>query len=52
MNDNETIVKMFSRFTNIVDGLQALGKMYIESEKVMKMLRSLPKKWEAKVTAI
>ena len=52
MKDNETIVEMFTRFTDIVNGLEALGKAYKEFEKVMKILRSLPKKWEAKVTTI
>ncbi|RVW34648.1 hypothetical protein CK203_116475 [Vitis vinifera] len=35
-----------------VNGLQALGKDDKESEKVMKILRSLPKNWEAKITTI
>ncbi|WJZ87313.1 hypothetical protein VitviT2T_006704 [Vitis vinifera] len=52
MKDNETIVKMITRFTNIVNGLKALGKTYKESENVMKILRSLPSKWHTKVTAI
>ena len=52
MKDNETIVEMITRFTDIVNGLEALGKTYKESEKVMKILRSLPPKWHAKVTTI
>ena len=52
MKDNETIVEMITRFTNIVNGLEALGKTYKEFEKVMKILRSLPLKWHTKVTAI
>ncbi|RVW29140.1 hypothetical protein CK203_102550 [Vitis vinifera] len=43
---------MITRFTDIVNGLEALGKTYKESEKVMKILRSLPSKWHTKVTAI
>ncbi|WKA07912.1 hypothetical protein VitviT2T_025683 [Vitis vinifera] len=43
---------MFSRFIVIVNELEALGKTYTEVEKVMKILRSLPKKWETKVTTI
>nr|CAN68824.1 hypothetical protein VITISV_025560 [Vitis vinifera] len=39
-------------FTDIVNGLEALGKTYKESEKVMKILRSLPSKWHTKVTTI
>ncbi|KAL6345476.1 hypothetical protein AAG906_017196 [Vitis piasezkii] len=43
---------MITRFTDIVNGLEALRKTYKESEKVMKILRSLPSKWHTKVTAI
>ncbi|RVW25638.1 hypothetical protein CK203_114658 [Vitis vinifera] len=39
-------------FTDIVNGLEALGNTYKESEKVMKILRLLPSKWHTKVTAI
>ena len=52
MKDFESIIEMFSRFMVIVNELEALGKTYTEAEKVMKILRSLPKKWETKVTAI
>ncbi|KAL6321533.1 hypothetical protein AAG906_021728 [Vitis piasezkii] len=52
IKDFESIVEMFSRFIVIVNELEALGKTYTEVEKVMKILRSLLKKWETKVTAI
>ena len=52
MKENETIVEMITRFTDIVNGLEAWGKTHKESEKVMKILRSLPSKWHTKVTAI
>ncbi|RVW74399.1 hypothetical protein CK203_058196 [Vitis vinifera] len=39
-------------FTEIVNGLEALGRVINESEKVMKIVRSLPSKWHTKVTAI
>ena len=52
MKDNETIVEMITRFTDLVNGLEALGKTYEESEKVMKILRSLPSKRHTKVTAV
>ena len=52
MKENETIVEMITRFTDIVNGLEALGKTYKESEKVMKILRSLPSKCHTKVIAI
>ena len=50
--ENETIVEMITRFTNIVNGLEILGKTYKESENVMKILMSPPSKWHTKVTAI
>ncbi|GAV82539.1 UBN2 domain-containing protein, partial [Cephalotus follicularis] len=43
---------MFSRFTNIINALQALVKTYSNSEMVRKFLRCLPKSWMPKVTAI
>ena len=52
IKDFESIVEMFSRFMVMVNELESLGKTYIEVEKVMKLLRYLPKKWETKVTAI
>ena len=33
MKENETIVEMITRFTDIVNGLEVLGKTYKESEK-------------------
>ena len=36
MKETETIVEMITRFTDIVNGLEALGKTYKETEKVMK----------------
>ncbi|GAV60382.1 UBN2 domain-containing protein, partial [Cephalotus follicularis] len=43
---------MFSRFTNIINALQALDKTYSNSETVRKILRCLPRSWMPKVTAI
>ena len=48
MKDFKSIVEMFSRFMVIINELEALGKTYTKVEKVMKILRSLPKKWETK----
>ena len=48
IKDFESIVEMFSKFIVIVNELEALRKTYIEVEKVMKILRSLLKKWEQK----
>ncbi|GAV92341.1 zf-CCHC domain-containing protein/UBN2 domain-containing protein [Cephalotus follicularis] len=52
MNENEDIKSMFSRFTNIINALQALDKTYSNSEMVRKILRCLPRTWMPKVTAI
>jgi cell division protein FtsB len=52
MKKDENISEMSTRFTNIVNGLKALGKIYTNQENVRKILRSLPKRWEAKMTAI
>ncbi|GAV71868.1 UBN2 domain-containing protein, partial [Cephalotus follicularis] len=52
INQNEDIKSMFSRFTNIINALQALEKTYSNSEMVRKILRCLPKSWMPKVTAI
>ena len=43
---------MITRFTNIINGLEALGNTYKKSGNVMKILRSLPSKWHTKVTII
>ena len=52
MEPSETISDMFTRFTNIVNGLKSLGKIYTNQELVNKILRSLPSTWDAKSTAI
>ncbi|KAL5560474.1 hypothetical protein UlMin_036685 [Ulmus minor] len=52
MKHDESITQMYTRFTDIINDLSSLGKEYSMSEKVRKILRSLPKQWEAKVTAI
>ena len=44
MKNNESIVEMITRFTDIINALQALGKIYRETKKVMKILRSFLKK--------
>ena len=47
-DENEYICDMFTRFTHILNALKNLGKVYSSSENVRKILRSLPKSWEAK----
>ena len=43
---------MFNRFTNIINGIKSLGKVYTNVEMVRKILRCLPRSWSPKVTAI
>ena len=43
---------MYTRFTNIVNTLRALGNTFSNSDKVKKIIRSLPKEWRPKRIAI
>ena len=52
MAESETINQMYSRFTNIINSLKALGKTYTQPELIRKILRSLPATWIHKVSAI
>ena len=52
MKSKELISEMYNRFTTIITNLKGLGKTYAKKELVNKILNSLPKSWEAKVTAI
>ncbi|KAH9800792.1 hypothetical protein KPL71_000795 [Citrus sinensis] len=52
MEQNENVYSMYTRFTDIVNTLRALGKTFSNSEKVKKIIRSLPKEWRPKRTAI
>ena len=52
MKQEETITDMYNCFTIIVNNLKGLGKAYGNKELVKKILNSLPKCQEAKVTAI
>ena len=52
MKPNESIVEMFIRFTYVVNGLEGLGKRVSEQDKVSKILRCLPPKWNSKTEAI
>ena len=49
---DESITEMFIHFIDIINGLKSLGKSYSNSDLVRKILRSLSRTWEAKVTAI
>ncbi|KAH9744421.1 Integrase catalytic domain-containing protein [Citrus sinensis] len=52
MEQNENVYSMYTRFTDIVNTLGALGKTFSNSKKVKKIIRSLPKEWRPKRTAI
>ena len=52
MKMDESITEIFTRFTDIINGFKSLGKIYPNNEQVRKILRSLPKTWEAKIMAI
>ena len=43
---------MFTRFTDITNDLKSLGRFYSNADLVQMILRSLPNKWDPKVTAI
>ena len=52
MKPNESIVDMFTRFTNVVNELEGLGNRVSEEDKVSKILRCLPLKRTSKTEAI
>ncbi|CAL9074769.1 unnamed protein product, partial [Musa textilis] len=52
MAPSETIDDMFSRFSDVINSLKALGKCFSDFELVNKTLRSLPKRWDPIITAI
>ena len=52
MGPNETISVMFTRFTDITNGLKSLDRIYCNADLVQKILRSLLDKWDPKVIAI
>ena len=39
-------------FTILINGLKNLGKVYTNEEMIEKVVRSLPKDWQPKVTAV
>ena len=52
MKPNESMVEMFTRFTNVVNGLEGLGNRVSEEDKISKILRCLLLKWNSKTEAI
>jgi len=52
MGDRETVMEMYTRFSQITNELKSMGKSFTTEELVRKIPRFLPHSWEAKVTAI
>ena len=52
MKRREIIFKIFTRFTDIINGLKSLEKVYTNVKMVRKILMCLPRSWGLKVTAI
>ncbi|CAL9106917.1 unnamed protein product [Musa textilis] len=52
MKPSESIGDMYTRFIDIVNGLKALRIGFSNFQLVTKILRSLPKSWDPKVTTI
>ena len=52
MEPHESIDEMHNRFINIINPLSVLGKNFTNIELNSKILRSLPRDWEAKRTDI
>ncbi|GMI69866.1 hypothetical protein like AT4G00980 [Hibiscus trionum] len=52
MDPEESVSKMFDRFSVIVNGLKGFGEIIPEDKLVRKLLYSLPESWDGKRTAI
>ena len=52
MKPTESITGIYTRFTDIVNNLKNLGKVYTDADLCKKILRSLLQTWDTKVTAI
>ncbi|CAL9098444.1 unnamed protein product [Musa textilis] len=52
MTPSESIDDMYTCFTDVVNSLKSLGKSFSDFELTNKILISLPKSWDPKITAI
>jgi len=50
MGDPEMVMDRYTRFTHTTNELKSLGKSFTTKELVRKILRFLPRSWEAKVS--
>ena len=52
MKPKETVVDMYTRFTYVINVLKTIGRSFSDFELVNKILHSLSKNWNSKVTMI
>ena len=52
MKSDKSITEVFTKFTDIINGLKSLENIYLNNEQVRQILKSLLKTQEAKVTVI
>ncbi|XP_073126225.1 uncharacterized protein [Henckelia pumila] len=52
MKPGETMAEFDERFNNIVCEIIALGKIYINREIALKVMRALPREWDVKTIAM
>ena len=52
MKTDESISDMFAHLMQLINHLKALGEIYIDTELVRKVLRSLTSAWHTKATVI
>ena len=52
MYESKSIDNMLTRFSEITNGLISLGELISNDNKVRKIIRSLFKSWEVKVTTL
>ncbi|RDX81966.1 hypothetical protein CR513_37300, partial [Mucuna pruriens] len=52
MEYNETIDLIFGRFQTIINNLRSLSKTYDNYDHIIKILRSLPRRWRPQVTTL
>lgn len=52
MQSGETILDLLKRFTHLTNHLMELGKIFTNDDFNIKLLRSLTRAWQSKVTII
>ena len=52
MEPTKYIINMYTIFIDIINNLKNLGKVYTDADLCRKILRSLSRTWDSKVTII